>query len=109
MAQNPPRRIIAPETAARGKPVQIRTLIQHPMTTGHGSDSGGRPVPRRIIHKLTVSLNGAEIFSADLFPGTAANPYLSFWTVPDASGELVFTWFDDSGDQYVERRRITVD
>ena len=31
--------------------------------------------------------------------GVAANPYLQFHTVADASGELVFEWEDDDGNR----------
>ena len=48
------------------------------------------------------------MFRADLFPAIAANPFLSFFTVATASGELVFRWTDDQGNTQTETARITV-
>jgi sulfur-oxidizing protein SoxZ len=61
-----------------------------------------------VINKLTCRYNGAEVFSAELGSGTAANPYLQFCTVAEASGELVFEWVDDSGVRGNERAAISV-
>jgi len=41
--------------------------------------------------------------------GIAANPFLQFFTVAEASGEFEFEWVDDSGDRGMERARITVE
>jgi sulfur-oxidizing protein SoxZ len=38
-----------------------------------------------------------EVFSADLFPAVAANPFLSFFTVATESGTIDFQWTDDHG------------
>ena len=40
--------------------------------------------------------------------GIAANPYLQFYTVAEASGDFVFTWVDDEGRQDTERQRLNV-
>lgn len=78
------------------------------METGHRRDNLGGAIPRDIIHELTVTYNGVEIFRTEMFPGVAANPYFAFTTVASASGELVFTWVHEKGLTTVERRRITV-
>lgn len=41
-------------------------------------------------------------------PGIAANPFIQFPTVAQASGELVFAWVDDAGNRGSARRAITV-
>jgi sulfur-oxidizing protein SoxZ len=48
------------------------------------------------------------VFRADLSSGIAANPYLQFCTVAEASGDLEFTWVDDEGVRGSERRSIVV-
>jgi len=41
--------------------------------------------------------------------GIAANPYLQFFTVAEASGQFDFEWVDDDGNRGMERARITVE
>ena len=101
-------RVQLPQGARRGEIIEVRISIQHPMETGFRYDSMGKPVPKNVINSLKVSYNGAEIFSAELGSGIAANPYLQFCTVAEASGELVFEWIDDSGNRGSERAAITV-
>ena len=102
-------RVQIPRQAMRGEVIEVRIAIQHPMETGFRYDQMGRPVPKNVINSLKVRYNGTEIFSAELGSGIAANPYLQFCTIADASGELVFTWLDDSGERGMERARITVE
>ena len=101
-------RIVMPASAKRGDIIDIKTLVQHPMVTGHGRDNVGRPIPRDIIHTFTVTYAGTEIFRVDLFPGVAANPFFAFSTIATDSGDVVFTWVDDSGGKTVETRKLVV-
>ena len=101
-------RIVCPATAKPGAVIEIKTLIQHQMETGHRRDDVGRPIARDIIKELAVTYNGTEIFRTEMFPGVSANPYFMFTTTAIESGEFVFTWTDDAGQKTVERRRITV-
>ena len=101
-------RIVCPAAAKPGEVIEIKTLIQHPMETGHRRDDSGAPIARDIIKELAVTYNGAEIFRTEMFPGVSANPYMMFTTTATESGELVFTWTDDAGQKTVERRRIVV-
>jgi sulfur-oxidizing protein SoxZ len=48
------------------------------------------------------------VFRAELGSGIAANPYLQFYTVAEASGELTFDWVDDNGVRGQEKSAITV-
>ena len=50
--------------------------------------------------------NGVEIFRAEMGSGIAANPYLQFYTVAEASGEIDFDWVDDNGNRGMERAAI---
>ncbi len=102
-------RVQLPASAKRGEVIEVRIAIQHPMETGFRFDLMGRAVPMNVINRLVVSYNGADIFRAAMGSGIAANPYVQFYTVAEASGELVFEWIDDSGIRGEERARITVE
>ena len=43
------------------------------------------------------------MFRAEMGSGVAANPYLQFYTVAEASGEIEFSWVDDAGESGSER------
>jgi sulfur-oxidizing protein SoxZ len=101
-------RIQIPAEAKRGEIMEIRLLIHHPMETGFRHDNVGKPIPQNVIKRVACRYNGVEVFSAELFPGIAANPYLSFFTVADSSGELEFVWIDDAGVTETEHATIKV-
>ena len=90
-------RIKIPDSAKRREVFEIRLLIRHPMETGFRYNNVGQKIPKNIVKTVTCRYNGEEIFQAELFPGIAANPYLSFFTTAQASGELEFVWTDDTG------------
>lgn len=101
-------RIQLPDIAKRGEVIEVRIAIQHPMETGFRFDLGGRAIPKNVINRLVCRYNGAEIFRAEMGSGVAANPYLQFCTVAEASGEMEFEWIDDSGMSGTERAAISV-
>ncbi|HVY43259.1 MAG TPA: thiosulfate oxidation carrier complex protein SoxZ [Hyphomicrobiaceae bacterium] len=104
----PTARIVVPHQVKKGEIFEIKTLITHDMETGYRRDSEGRPIPRDILNRLVVRYDNEEIFSADLFPGVSANPYVAFTTVATTSGEMTFAWTDDSGATYTEKVAIKV-
>ena len=53
-------------------------MIAPNMETGHRVDAKGAVIPRDIINRFVCTYNGEEVFSADLFPAIAANPFLAF-------------------------------
>ena len=101
-------RIRIPPQAKRGEIIEVRIIIQHPMETGFRHDDVGRLIKRNVINVFSCRYNGAEVFRADLSPGIAANPYLQFYTVAEASGELEFNWVDDEGTEGSERQSVVV-
>jgi sulfur-oxidizing protein SoxZ len=105
---DPKPRIKVPKTAAKGDVVTIKTLISHPMETGQRKDKEGNVIPRKIINKFTCTFNGKEVFSGDLDPAVAANPYFEFNARVDESGTFVFTWVDDDGSVYTTEEQIEV-
>ena len=101
-------RIQVPKQAKRGEPFAVRIAIQHPMETGFRFDNRGQRIPKNVVNTLTCRYNGVEVFKAEMGSGISANPYLQFYTLAVASGELVFEWVDDSGVRSTERATITV-
>jgi sulfur-oxidizing protein SoxZ len=101
-------RVQLPQAAKRGEVIEIRIAIQHPMETGFRFDLMGKAVPKNVINSLRVRYNGAEVFRAELGSGIAANPYLQFYTVAEASGEFVFEWMDDAGEHGSETAALAV-
>lgn len=86
-----------PSGLRRGEPFEVRTTIAHPMETGYRPDANGRVVPRDIVRRLRCTLDGELVFSAELFPAVAANPYLAFQVRAERSGQLQITWEGDNG------------
>ena len=97
-----------PKTAKRGEIVEIRTLIAHPMETGYRPGENGAILPRNLIRRFTCRYDDVVVFSAELFPAVAANPFISFSTVATASGELRFSWEGDNGFAQTESVTLSV-
>jgi sulfur-oxidizing protein SoxZ len=97
-----------PRSAKRGDVLTIRTLIQHTMETGYRPGADGVVLPRDIIRRFTCTYDGAVVFSAELSPAIAANPFLSFTTVATRSGPIELRWEGDNGFAQTETRQIEV-
>ena len=106
MAEKP--RIKLPKDAKKGEVIQIKTLISHAMETGLRKDQAGNAIPRKIINKFTCEFNGKPVFSVDIEPAVAANPYLQFAAKVEESGTFKFTWVDDDGTVTTAEEKITV-
>jgi len=106
MAEN--ARIKLPESAKKGEVIEIRTLVAHVMETGFRKDESGKVIPREIINKFTATFNGKLVFSVDLEPAIAPNPYIKFTARVTESGTFRFAWFDDNGTVTTEDRKIEV-
>jgi sulfur-oxidizing protein SoxZ len=48
------------------------------------------------------------VFSVDLEPAIAPNPYIKFSVRLEESGTFRFSWFDDNGTVTTEDRKIAV-
>lgn len=104
----PSIRIAAPDTAARGESVEIRTIISHPMETGFRHDSSGLPVPLRIAEEFRCFANGRLALAVELESAISANPYLGFKLRIDETTQLRFEWIDTTGEVYSDEATITV-
>lgn len=101
-------RIRVPQGIKRGDVVEIKTLITHPMESGQRKDTDGKAIPRMIINRMNVTLNGKQVFEARLEPAISANPYVSFFLKCTQSGTLEFTWTDDNGGLYKASQPLSV-
>ncbi len=101
--------INAPARARRGEVIEVKTLISHVMESGFRYTSRGEAVPRDIITAFTATYNGEEVFRAQLHPGIAANPFITFHTVATESGTIELKWTGDNGFSATERIGITVE
>jgi sulfur-oxidizing protein SoxZ len=106
MAEKP--RLKLPKEAKKGDLIEIKTLMPHIMESGQRKDKDGKPIPRKIINKFTAEFNGKPVFSADLDPAIAANPYMQFFAKVEESGTFKFTWTDDDGTVITAEEKITV-
>jgi len=100
--------ITMPATAKRGDVIDIRTLIAHPMETGYRPGADGAILPRNLIRRFTCHYDDVLVFSAELFPAVAANPFIAFSTVAIASGTLRFVWTGDNGFTQTETTSLVV-
>jgi sulfur-oxidizing protein SoxZ len=101
-------RVSMPDEAKKGEIIEIKSLIRHPMETGYRVDSVGKPIPRHIIQRFTVTYASETVFDMDLTQGVAANPFIAFFTAATESGELVFTWTDNRGEVVTVKKTLTV-
>ena len=106
MAEKP--RIKLPKEAKKGEVIEIKTLIAHVMETGLRKDQDGKIIPRKIINKFTCEFNGKPVFSVDIEPAVAANPYMQFTAKVEESGTFRFTWVDDDGTVTTAEQAIAV-
>jgi sulfur-oxidizing protein SoxZ len=100
-------RIRIPRSARAGEVIEIRTLIEHPMETGLRREAG-RALPRDMLTRLMVRLNGEALFAADFQNGTATNPYHVFFVRIEKSSHFEFIWTDEKGRQARTEARVAV-
>lgn len=101
--------INVPARAKRGEIVEIKTLMSHIMETGYRHTAEGVVIPRDIITSFSCRYNGNEIFRADLFPASSANPFITFFTTATESGKFDFEWIGDKGFTATASASITVE
>ena len=108
MASGVKPRVKVPKSAAAGEAVTIKTLISHKMESGQRKDKEGNVIPRSIINRFTCEFNGQLVIDVKMEPAISTNPYFQFEaTVPEA-GEFAFTWHDDDGSVYDEKKSIAI-
>ncbi len=100
-------RVRIPRQVRAGETFEIRTLIEHPMETGLRQEAG-RTVPRDILTRMVVRVNGELALEAALHNGTAANPFHVFYLKLDRSSDIEFTWTDERGREARHSARVLV-
>lgn len=101
-------RVSLPERFSAGVPGEVRTLISHPMETGLREGVDGETLPRHIIERFTLTLDGETAFAADLHQAVSANPYLRFHLTPAEDAEVVIEWQDDRGESARHEASLSV-
>ena len=101
--ENP--RIALPRRIQSGEPVELRTLINHPMETGLRPDNDGNLVPQNLVQSLQLAIDEQPALEVQFANGTAANPYVRL-VVQGAGKELGFRWQDQQGVEVVEKRQL---
>jgi len=101
-------RVKVPKKAAAGDTITIKSLVSHTMESGQRKDKEGNVIPRMIINKFTCEFNGNIVFSADIDPAVAANPYFEFKAKVTESGTFKFMWIDDEGTVIETEKDIEV-
>ena len=108
MAEKP--RIKLPKEAKKGEVIEIKTLARRTSwRRACARMPDGKIIPRKIINKFTAEFNGKPVFSVDIEPAVAANPYMQFTAKVDESGTFKFTWTDDDGTVTTAEEQIAVD
>jgi sulfur-oxidizing protein SoxY len=99
-------RVRGPSRFRADRPSEIRAMIRHPMETGLREDPQGQTIPRRIVEKLDVSLEGEPVLQARFHPAIAAHPYLRFHVAAGLEGELELVWRESGGERAESRISI---
>ena len=92
----------------KGDIVEVKALVQHVMESGQRKGPDGKLVPRKILNKFVCTVAGRQVFSADLEPAIAANPFIQFKFRAEQSGPVVLAWIDDDGSNIVGQETVTV-
>lgn len=100
-------RIRVPRSARRGETFEVRCLMTHPMETGFRLEAG-QAVPRNLLDRLVVRVDGAVALDATLRNGTATNPYHVLFLRLDRTAEIEFTWSDEAGRGVRAAARVTI-
>lgn len=101
-------RVRPPARLEPGAAGEVISLINHPMQTGLHHDDDGNPIPKRIIQRLSVDLDGEPVLRVRFHRSISANPYLRFFIAPERSGELALEWEEDTGRKASQSAPIEV-
>lgn len=85
----------------------FRRLLAEGRGAGLRQD-GGRTVPRNMLTRLLVRLDGDTVLAAEFRNGTSANPYHVFFVRMERSGTFDFTWTDETGRSARTEARVNV-
>lgn len=98
-------RIALPRRIKLGEPVELRTLIKHPMETGLRLAADGGLIPQNLVQTLQLAIDEKPALEVQFASGTAANPYVRL-VVQGEGKDLVFRWQDQQGNEVTEKRQL---
>jgi sulfur-oxidizing protein SoxZ len=101
-------RIKVPKKVSAGDVITIKTLVSHKMESGQRKDKEGNVIPRKIINKFSCDFNGTPVFSCDMDPAVAANPFFEFKAKVEEAGTFKFTWVDDDGNVIEAEKEVSL-
>jgi sulfur-oxidizing protein SoxZ len=99
-------RVTIPANIKPNEAFEVRTSITHVMETGNRRDKDGALIKRNIITAIVATLDSQTVFTAELHPGTSANPFVAFFLKVSDKALLTVTWTDDAGQSASERVEI---
>lgn len=108
MAEDAKPRVKVPKSAKAGEVITIKTLISHEMESGQRKDNDGNVIPRSIINRFTAEFNGQMVLDVAMDPAISTNPYFEFEAKVPEAGEFTFTWYDDDGSVYTDKKSIEI-
>ena len=79
--------------------VTVKTVINHPMETGHRKiKKTGKQIPPHFIKEVIVSRNKRIVMEAIWGKSISRNPFLSF-QIPGRKGDAItISWLDNRGN-----------
>lgn len=103
--QNP--RVALPRRIQANQPIEVRTLVSHPMETGLRLDADGELIAQNLIDSLQLSLANQPLMQVKFATGTAANPYVRLLIQPSSQPqELSFSWQDQRGKELLVTKSL---
>jgi sulfur-oxidizing protein SoxZ len=96
-------RLRLPRSARPGEVIEVRTLLDHPMTSAISA-----PGPRNMLARFEASFEGEPVLSYDFGNGSAANPTFTFHVRAERSGTFVFVWTHEDGTTFRAEHALTV-
>lgn len=80
--------------------IEVKTMIKHIMSSGREKDKiSGKIAPANFIQEIRCEHNGSLVFSANIGPDVAHNPYLSFKISHGMKNDdIAVSWIDNHGE-----------
>lgn len=100
-------RVALPRRIQADQPIEVRTLINHPMETGLRLGTDGELIAQNLIDSLQLSLANQPLMQVKFATGTAANPYVRLLIQPtNQQEELSFSWQDQQGKELLVTKSL---
>ncbi len=101
-------RVALPRRMSAGRPLEVRTLVNHPMETGLRETGDGERAPQALVESLSLYLDGEQAWQARFYTGTAANPYVRLKLQLPKPAAAAWVWRDQQGQEVSQERKLEV-